>query len=154
MGWKNVVKSCSAALLLLLVCVLRASAAPVTVQVDDPKYSKIIVVAGEEKILLPDGRILPFGQGILCTDDCPAEVLAPPSSNRIWLVPVVAAGIITTAILWPGNRQPRPPRIDTSQPLPPCDDIPTAPVPEPSTLALLGLAGLLTLPRIFNARKG
>lgn len=125
-----------------IFCASSVFAAPVTFKQDDPKHSRVIVVAGEEKILMPDGRVLPFGQGILCTEECP-EITEVVASNRRWAVPVIAAGIITTAVLWPRNPRNSAPPIDTP---------PIAPVPESATIVLLASAGLFFLPRFFKPR--
>lgn len=110
-------------------------------------YSKIIEVNGEKMILLPDGRQLPFGSGVICSDDCPE--ITTPASHRPLLWLLIPAGIITTVLLWPTPETPQPPRsVIGPTPTPtPRRDVPSRPiappveVPEPGTFAL-SLAGL------------
>lgn len=121
------------------------------------EYSKVIEQDGEKKILLPDGRVIPFGTGVICSDDCPE--ITPPASgwSRWWLAAPIGAGIITTLFLLPPKTPTptatpkRPIEPPTATPTP-HRDVPSRPVqppvevPEPATLFLLGV-GLAILAR-------
>jgi hypothetical protein len=110
-----------------------------------------------EFVRLPDGRIVRYGPGVLCDENC-VEPVTPaafrePGPNLWWIPPVVAGGILCAILCRPGGEQPQPtPTIiippspvvsptaaPTVQPTPPPDEI-----PEPGTLVLLGL-GLGTM---------
>ena len=120
-----------------------------------------------EFVRLADGRIVPFGAGVVCSDNCVgAEALSLPSNlGRIatikginpWLIAVpVAAGGLAAIFLFSGSDG-----VSTA----PIIDIGTSPVvviprdpapvptPEPATLALMGV-GLAMLARRSRKRKG
>jgi hypothetical protein len=102
-----------------------------------------------EFVRLPDGRIVPYGPGVICTENCaePFDAVAP-KSTRWWLAaPPLLAGGIVCAVLCGGNTltlsgslQPTPTPGLTPTPTPATN------IPEPATLILLGL-GLAILAR-------
>ncbi len=89
-----------------------------------------------EFVRLPDGRIVPYGPGIICTEnEVEAFEAAAPRRLPLWFVaPPVLAGGLFCAVLCGGP--PGPPRIFTSDNNPPPSD---TVIPEPATLVLLGL---------------
>lgn len=94
-------------------------------------------------IRLSDGRIVPEGSGVICSDDCveAAAISLPDSSSRRWLIMIpIGTAIIACAILCRGGDTSigRPPVTE----LPP--DTPTTPVPEMPTalFVALGILGL------------
>lgn len=113
-----------------------------------------------EFVRLADGRIVPYGAGIICTDDCvESEAFGPddPSELRgslprltpwLWGIPV-AGGILAFVLLLPGDRT-----AVLSSGEPPIIVPPPAPaeIPEPATLMLLGL-GLAMMARHGLSRK-
>lgn len=107
------------------------------IRFDDPKL-----------VTLSDGRRVPFGQGVICSDKCVqsgAETLPDSSKRRQWLWLLIPAAL-TGFILIPND----PPTITTTRattpdlPMPtPRRDVPTrTEVPDRNTLEMLGL-GLL-----------
>lgn len=111
-------------------------------------------------VRLPDGRIVAYGPGAICTENCvePFEARAP-NRPRLWVwgIPLIAggliAGLIGSGAIGGGtvasvNVTPTPvptvPVNPTPTPLP--SPTPSAEVPEPSTLILLGL-GITVLMR-------
>jgi len=123
-----------------------------------------------EFVRLPDGRIVRYGPGILCDENC-VEPVTPaafrePGPRLWWIVPPIVAGGILCAILCrPGrDSQPQPtptiiippspiasPSVSpTASPTPPPDEI-----PEPGTLVLLSLGiGAMLARRRMAAKKG
>jgi hypothetical protein len=114
-----------------------------------------------EFVRLADGRLIPYGPGVICSDVCVENdvVETPPGMAKRWLIAIPIAGAAIAGILLASgdSSRPRPTAvIGTSQkPLPPTTPTPTPtvppgdqpqPVPEPSTIALLG-AGLALLSR-------
>ena len=102
-----------------------------------------------EFVRLPDGRIVKYGPGVICDENCVEAVpLGRARVSRNWYVlpPLLAAGILC-AVLCRGGGEPgvTPPIV--VQPSPSPTVVPTPPpeeIPEPGTLVLLGL-GLGTL---------
>ncbi len=118
-----------------------------------------------EFVRLADGRIVPFGSGVVCSDNCVgAEALdAPLDLGKIagikginpWLlgIPVAVGGIAAIVLLSGGNTNtPIIASDSTTAPviIAPRDPVP-APVPEPATLALMGV-GLAMLARRSRKR--
>ncbi len=108
-----------------------------------------------EFVRLADGRLIPYGPGVICSEVCVAgDALANPSGfPRKWLIAIPLAGAVIVGVLLASDTS-RTPRtaVDSStkgpDPTPTpvcqgsnCNTPPTEPVPEPATLALLG-AGL------------
>ncbi len=111
-----------------------------------------------EFVRLPDGRIVRYGPGIICDENC-VEPIAPaafrgPGPSLWWIVPPIIAGGILCAVLCrpdrdsnplpsptivipPASPQPTATVASTPTPTPP----PLAEIPEPGTLILFG-AGL------------
>lgn len=115
-----------------------------------------------EFVRLADGRLAPYGPGVICSDACVEEdVLATPSGfPRKWLIAIPLAGAAIVGVILATTDTSRPPRTavggttqpPTSSPSPTPTPNPTPtppsgggdqpePVPEPGTLALMG-AGL------------
>jgi len=124
-----------------------------------------------EFVRLPDGRIVRYGPGIICEENC-VEPIAPaafrgPGPSWWWIVPPIVAGGILCAVLCRPDRdtQPQPtPTIVIPPPSPqPSATVapspsPTSPppteVPEPGTLILFGAGlGALLARRRKAARK-
>lgn len=125
-----------------------------------------------EFVRLPDGRIVRYGQGILCDENC-VEPVTPaafrePGPRWLWIIPPIVAGGILCAILCrPGrDNEPQPtPTIIIPPPSPVVSPTvaatispgPSAPptngdIPEPGTLVLVGIGLGAMLAR--RRRKG
>ena len=122
-----------------------------------------------EFVRLPDGRIVRYGPGVLCDENC-VEPVTPsafrePGPRMWWLIPAVS-GAALCAFLCRGNDEPRPtPTIiippivtpplpgvsPTAPPAQPSPDVPE--VPEPGTLALFSLGIGAIVARRIAARK-
>lgn len=140
-------------LLLFLLLSVCAFAAPVrfAASQDVPPLSRVVIVNGEEKILMPDGRILPLGQGVICSDEClelrNVAVEAPSSLRRFSFVALGAFGALAVW-LWLRDcccELQSPPIVPPASPPTPNAPPPVA-VPEASTLSLL-LFGLMLFAR-------
>jgi hypothetical protein len=124
---------------------LASAPAPLVVCGDDPPQNgRPRAEDGQtqpEFVRLPDGRIVPYGQGTVCSENCvePYEATAF-RWPRLWIAapPLLAGGLVCT-VLCGGRPTPfgglRPAPTPGIQPTPP----PQASVPEPATLILLGL---------------
>lgn len=112
-------------------------------------------VTHPEFVRLPDGRIVRYGPGIICEENC-VEPIAPaafrgPGPALWWIIPPIIAGGVLCAVLCRPDRdtnpQPSPTIIippASPQPTATAAPSPTPPpteIPEPGTLLLLG-AGL------------
>ena len=118
--------------------------------------------ATPEFVRLADGRVVPFGPGIICTDECIksdliSSIIPKAGGLNPWLIaiPVAAAGIIALVVLQKGSGSStvildtNTPQIVVPQPTP---TPPQAEVPEPATLILLGI-GLSLIARKGIAQK-
>ncbi len=112
-----------------------------------------------EFVRLSDGRLIPYGPGIICSDLCVEPVAAenPPGLSRRWLIAIPIAGAAIAAVLLASGDSslPRPTAVSndnqgpTPTPTPNPNPTPTPtptnpgdqpqPVPEPGTIALLGI---------------
>ena len=115
-----------------------------------------------EFVRLANGRIVPYGPGVVCTDDCvqseafgpedPTELRSAITGLNPWFlaVPAIVGGVIACVVLCRGDDRSAvltsvdPPRIVT----PPNQ----TDVPEPGTLILLGL-GLAMMARHGIGKK-
>lgn len=126
-----------------------------------------------EFVRLPDGRIVRYGPGLVCDENC-VEPVAPaafrgPGPGFWWIVPpIIAGGILCVVLCRPDRENPQPsptinipsspqPTVTASpgiSPTPSPSLQPTPEIPEPGTLILLG-AGLSALiaRRRMAARK-
>ncbi len=111
-----------------------------------------------EFVRLPDGRIVRYGPGIICDENC-VEPIAPaafrgPGPSLWWIVPPIIAGGILCAVLCRPDRDsnpqpsptivippPSPQPTATIAPTPSPTSPPPTEIPEPGTLILFG-AGL------------
>ena len=117
-----------------------------------------------EFVRLTDGRMIPYGPGVICSDACVESLAEPQGFPRKWLIalPLVGAAIVGVILATNSSRIPRtavdsviqpPTTTPTPTPVPVCvgdncSTPPTEPVPEPATLALMG-AGLA----VFSQRR-
>jgi hypothetical protein len=113
--------------------------------------------AHPEFVRLPDGRIVPYGQGVICAENCVESFTETAHRPRWWyFVPPVIAGGVICAVLCGGDRSRDFPRSNPTPfgtpTVPPLSTPPTSPVPEPATLMLLG-AGLAVLARKQFTRR-
>lgn len=122
-----------------------------------------------EFVRLPDGRIVRYGPGIICDENC-IEPVAPaafrgPGRSVWWAVPPVIAGGALCAFLCrsgssEATTQPTPAIIIPEQPQPtatvaptPMSTPPPNEIPEPGTLVLVGLGLGAMLARKRKAAK-
>ncbi len=104
-------------------------------------------------VRLPDGRIVPYGAGTVCNEDCiKGDDFEQQAAHRpsLWYIaaPVIAGGIIAAVLSGRGHsslnttRGGNPTLFDipsgTPNPLPSASPGPNSQVPEPATLILLG----------------
>ena len=116
-----------------------------------------------EFVRLSDGRLIPYGPGVICSDVCVESdvVQNPPGLSRKWLIaiPIAGAALIGLLLVSGDSSLPRPtavsdnhqdPKTPTPDPTPVPSPTPGGeqpqPVPEPGTIALLGV-GLALLSR-------
>ena len=128
---------------------------------DNPSTQSVSSEQTPEFVRLADGRIVPFGAGVVCSDNCVgAEVfdlgkIAIPKGFNPWLlsIPIAAGGVAAIFLLSGGNGTTPTTIVTDTLPIitPPRDPVP-APVPEPATLALMGV-GVALLARHSKKRK-
>lgn len=122
-------------LLILLLFAVAVKAGPVTLQDPVPH------------VRLSDGRIVPYGPGVICTDLCVSVTSSADVQHRnLWIPAVfIATGVTVCAFLCRGGGGKYPaPRTGLVPPV----SAPPIEVPEPAGLAVLGLAMLLTARRL------
>ncbi len=126
--------------MLKTICILIALSLPLQatpLSQDDPQF-----------VRLSDGRIVPFGQGSICSDSCNKPELDPKPKWPWVVAALVTGGIFTFTLLRDPKRDP----IYPSDPVVPISPgVPTS-IPEPATLFLLG-AGLLTMAGMLKKRS-
>jgi hypothetical protein len=122
-----------------------------------------------EFVRLPDGRIVRYGPGIICDENC-IDPVAPaafrgPGNSMWWAVPPVIGGAALCAFLCgsggnEGTPQSTPNIIIPTQPSPAPTGTPTVgptpppqEIPEPSTLVLVGLGLSAMVARHRKAKK-
>ncbi|MBS1786878.1 MAG: PEP-CTERM sorting domain-containing protein [Acidobacteria bacterium] len=122
-----------------------------------------------EFVRLPDGRIVRYGPGIVCEENC-VEPIAPaafrgPGPAFWWIIPPIVAGGILCAVLCrpdrDNNPQPTPtivippPSPQPTATLAPSPTPPPTQIPEPSTLLLFGagLGALLARKRLAAKKE-
>jgi PEP-CTERM motif len=117
-------------------------------------------------VRLPDGRIVPYGPGVICTENCvePFEAKLPNRPRLlIWVLPVIAggliAGLIGGGVIGGGSPgvavtpTPFPTIAVTPTPTPLPSPTPDAKVPEPSTLVLLGIGMTMLARKRLSGKK-
>lgn len=121
-----------------------------------------------EYVRLPDGRIVRYGPGIICDENC-VEPIAPaafrgPGPALWWIVPpIIAGGVLCAVLCRPDDPNPQPsPTIIIPQPTAtiaatptPLASPPPEEIPEPGTIVLLsaGLGALLVRKRMAARKK-
>jgi hypothetical protein len=109
-----------------------------------------------EFVRLPDGRIVRYGPGVICDENC-VDAVAPAAfrgegPSKWWLAPPIAAGVVLCIALCTGGSDspqvaptiiiPTPTQPGTTQPSPSPGVSPGQPpseIPEPGTIVLVGL---------------
>ncbi len=138
-----------------------------SVTASTPATTEQITVESVERpefVKLADGRIIPYGPGVSCTDSCVgADTIEKdgPGFNKKWLyaVPVIA-GIAVVGVMLGSSDASLPRSVggvtqgpdvpvvptDPNTPTNPTNPVQPQPVPEPATIALMG-AGLAMMAR-------
>lgn len=102
------------------------------IRFDDPKF-----------VTLSDGRRVPYGQGVICSDECVTAESLPGGSRQWWIVPVMTTVVVCALLCRPVQpptlipNQPETP--NTPNPTPRRNVPPRTEVPDRNTLELLGL---------------
>ena len=134
-------------LILLLLTSRRIPAGAITWQ-DSQQHSIVVLVDGEKMIQLPNGRVIPFGQGTICSGEICLPTITPPANHRLLIGTVII--LLTGACLALCRNLQEPPSflpvLPPSLPTPP--STPPVNAPEPATLLLLGLGLILVSRRL------
>lgn len=144
------------------------SAIPINPMSDDVQIpSPAVTQLGEELprfIRLPDGRLVPYGPGVVCTEDCvePFDLVRKPGFVfRPWMIAVpLGGGVLVGALaLVSGNNNSNSPNLIPATPTPTPSVTPTptptpgGEVPEPATIVLLGTGLAILTRRRRSGRK-
>ena len=113
-----------------------------------------------EFVRLPDGRIVKYGPGIICEDEC-REPITPKVSRRtraagpFWFIlPPFAAGALVCAILCgSGDTAQKPPIVTPPGPIDSPTPPPPAEIPEPGTIVLVSIGLGALAARELKLRK-
>lgn len=116
-----------------------------------------------EFVRLPDGRIVKYGPGIICDENC-VEPMTPvafrESGTRLWWIapPLIAGGVICAILCRTGDEAPlATPTVIIPEASPSPMTSPTPPpteIPEPGTIIMvgLGLGAMIAHKRRSNRR--
>ena len=119
---------------IILIILLSLSTVAAPVQFDDPTWVK-----------LSDGRIVPFGAGLICTNTCTEEEIAGDHTfSSRWLIALPIAGAVIIGLLAKSSESTQISIVPSSNIITTTNTTIPTPVPEPTTYLLLG-AGLLRL---------
>lgn len=116
-------------------------------------------------IRLPDGQLVPYGAGVICTDDCVEDTEFVRSISRrpiFWMVtiPAVAGGVVAAMLGGNSSSSISPTRptlfdVPNGNPNPNITPSPNpnTSVPEPATMLLMGAGLALVARRVRRNRR-
>ncbi len=125
--------------LILILLSTSVAASPMTFG-DDPPFVK-----------LSDGRIVPYGQGVICSDECRPPAPVDPADAKLKRWVITGAVVVGTIVLVAGSRGGGG-RVPLEVPNPPPS--PLTPVSEPGLLCLLGSGMLVARSLIKKGKDG
>lgn len=139
---------------------------PTTSQKSDPQQPGGKIPEGGEKpefVRLTDGRIVPYGPGLVCTEECvQTEALALSDEplpdiakvgGRRWAFALPLAAVPLAFLFLNRDNTPRTIVSDSSRNVTPTPPPTPVDVPEPATLVLLGLGLAMMARHGFGKRK-